>query len=179
MYNPKGYNMYALPNVYDKYNQGKPYFVFFFPGYVNRKGCYDENGNSDVIKALIEILLNRYRVKYNSTDPNTVVKTIAEIPVTPSEAIVKTGVNMFPVTDLTERLGQLDANPREYDDVYVGDLVFTPSGDVEFKPTSSQVIREFPHKDNKLEGAIEIFQMPEKDREGKVYANRYIMGNDP
>src|SRR5574344_2032630 len=32
MYNPKGYNMYALPNVFDKYNQGKPYFVFFFPG---------------------------------------------------------------------------------------------------------------------------------------------------
>ena len=49
MYNPKGYNMYALPNVFDKYNQGKPYFVFFFPGYVNRKGCYNENGVSDEI----------------------------------------------------------------------------------------------------------------------------------
>ena len=180
MYNPKGYNMYALPNVFDKYNQGKPYFVFFFPGYVNRKGCYNENGVSDVIKALIEILMNRYRVKYNSTDPNTIIKTIAEVPITPAEAIVKTGVNMFPVADLTERVGQLDANPTEYDDVYVGDLVFNKDGQVEYKPTSATPIRDFPHKDNKIEGAIEIYQMPEIDKNtGKPYNDRYILGADP
>lgn len=180
MYSPKGYGMYALPNVFDKYNQGKPYFVFFFPGYVNRKGCYNENGVSDVIKALIEILMNRYRVKYNSTDPNTIIKTIAEVPITPAEAIVKTGVNMFPVADLTERVGQLDANPTEYDDVYVGDLVFSKEGQVEYKPTSAMPIRDFPHKDNKIEGAIEIFQMPEIDKNtGKPYNDRYILGADP
>lgn len=180
MYNPKGYNMYALPNVFDKYNQGKPYFVFFFPGYVNRKGCYNENGVSDVIKALVEILMNRYRVKYNSTDPNTIIKTIAEVPITPAEAIVKTGVNMFPVADLTERIGQLDANPTEYDDVYVGDLVFNKEGQVEYKPTSATPIRDFPHKDNKIEGAIEIYQMPEIDKNtGKPYNDRYILGADP
>lgn len=180
MYNPKGYNMYALPNVFDKYNQGKPYFVFFFPGYVNRKGCYNENGVSDVIKALIEILMNRYRVKYNSTDPNTIIKTIAEVPITPAESIVKTGVNMFPVADLTERIGQLDANPTEYDDVYVGDLVFSKNGQVEYKPTSATPIRDFPHKDNKIEGAIEIYQLPEIDRNtGKPYNDRYILGADP
>lgn len=180
MYNPKGYNMYTLPNVFDKYNQGKPYFVFFFPGYVNRKGCYNENGVSDVIKALIEILMNRYRVKYNSTDPNTIIKTIAEVPITPAEAIVKTGVNMFPVADLTERIGQLDANPTEYDDVYVGDLVFNKNGQVEYKPTSATPIRDFPHKDNKIEGAIEIYQLPEIDRNtGKPYNDRYILGADP
>lgn len=180
MYNPKGYNMYALPNVFDKYNQGKPYFVFFFPGYVNRKGCYNENGVSDVIKALIEILMNRYRVKYNSTDPNTIIKTIAEVPITPAEAIVKTGINMFPVADLTERIGQLDANPTEYDDVYVGDLIFNKDGQVEYKPTSAMPIRDFPHKDNKIEGAIEIYQMPEIDKNtGKPYNDRYILGADP
>lgn len=180
MYSPNGYNMYALPNVFDKYNQGKPYFVFFFPGYINRKGCYNENGVSDVIKALIEILMNRYRVKYNSTDPNTIIKTIAEVPITPAEAIVKTGVNMFPVADLTERIGQLDSNPREYDDVYVGNLVFNKDGQVEFKPTSAQPIRDFPHKDNKIEGAIEIFQMPEIDKStNKPYNDRYILGADP
>lgn len=180
MYNPRGYNMYALPNVFDKYNQGKPYFVFFFPGYVNRKGCYNEDGVSDIIKALIEILMNRYRVKYNSTDPNTIIKTIAEVPITPAEAIVKTGVNMFPVADLTERIGQLDSNPTEYDDVYVGDLVFSKDGKVEYKPTSAQPIRDFPHKDNKIEGAIEIFQMPEIDKNtNKPYNDRYILGADP
>lgn len=180
MYNPKGYNMYALPNVYDKFNQGKPYFVFFFPGYMNRKGCYNNDGVSDVIKALIEILMNRYRVKYNSTDPNTIIKTIAEIPITPAEAIIKTGVNMFPVADATERVGQLDSNASEYDNVYVGDLVFNKSGIVEFKPSNDNPIREFPHKDNKISGAIEIFQMPEIDKgTNKPYSNRYILGADP
>lgn len=180
MYNPRGYNMYALPNVFDKYNQGKPYFVFFFPGYVNRKGCYNEDGVSDIIKALIEILMNRYRVKYNSTDPNTIIKTIAEVPITPAEAVVKTGVNMFPVADLTERIGQLDSNPTEYNDVYVGDLVFNKDGQVEYKPTSATPIRDFPHKDNKIEGAIEIYQLPEIDKNtNKPYNDRYILGADP
>ena len=180
MYNPKGYHMYALPNVFDKNNQGKPYFVFFFPGYINRKGCYNHDGVSDVIKSLIEILMNRYRVKYNSTDPNTIVKTIAEVPITPAEAIIKIGINMFPVTDLTERLGQLDANPHEYDDVYVGDLVPNTNGEIVFKPLNKQPIREFPHKDNKVEGAIEIFEMPVIDKNtNKPYGERYILGCDP
>lgn len=179
MYNPKGYNMYALPNVFDKNNQGKKDFVFFFPGYVNRKGCYNKNGVSDVVQALIEILQNRYRVKYNSSDPNTVIKTIAEVPITPAEAIVKTGVNMFPVTDLTERLGQLDSNPREYDDVYTGSLILK-DGEVQFSPSSETPIREFPHKDNKMEGSIELFQLPVIDKETKKpYNSRYIVGCDP
>ena len=176
MYNPKGYRMYALPNVFDKNNQGRPNFVFFFPGYVNRKGCYNEDGVSDVIKALIEILMNRYTKKYNSSDPNTIIKVIAEVPITPAEAIVKTGINMFPVADLTERLQQLDNNPREYDDAYTGELVMNTKGEVEFKP-GGQPIREFPHKDNKIEGAVELFQLPEIDKNtGKPFTSRYILG---
>ena len=180
MYNPKGYRMYALPNVFDKNNQGRPNFVFFFPGYVNRKGCYNEDGVSDVVKALIEILMNRYTKKYNSSDPNTIIKVIAEVPITPAEAIVKTGVNMFPVADLTERLQQLDNNPREYDDVYTGELVINKSREIEFKPSSSQPIRDFPHKDNKMEGGLEMFQLPEIDKStGKPFNGRYILGCDP
>lgn len=180
MYNPKGYRMYSLPNVFDKNNQGKPNFVFFFPGYLNRKGCYNKDGVSDVVKALIEILMNRYTKKYNSSDPNTIIKVIAEVPITPAEAIVKTGVNMFPVADLTERLQQLDSNPREFDDVYTGELVINKSGDIEFKPSYNQPIREFPHKDNKMEGTLEMFQLPEIDKNtGKPFNGRYIAGCDP
>ena len=180
MYNPLGYNMYALPNIYDKNNQGKRHFVYFFPGYLNRKGCYNEDGVSDITAALIEILMNRYRVKYNSSDPNTIIKTIAEVPITPAEAIVKTGVNMFPVTDLTERIGQLDSNPREYDDVYTGTLVIGGDGEIKFKPTDAKPIRDFPHKDNKIEGAIEIFEMPVINKKiNKPYQGRYILGADP
>lgn len=178
MYNPKGYNMYNLPNVFDKVNGGKKDFVFFFPGYVNRKGCFNEDGVSDVIKALIEMLLRRFKVKYNSSDPETIVKTIAEVPITPAEAITKVGSNMFPTMDLTARLEQLDANPRSLDDIWTGELIIK-DGEIKFKPSSNNPIREFPHKDNKLEGCIEIEVMPEKDRNGKVFSNRYILGADP
>ena len=40
MYNPLGYNMQDLPNVYDKEGQGRKLFTFFFPGYMNRAECF-------------------------------------------------------------------------------------------------------------------------------------------
>lgn len=179
MYNPKGYNMYALKNVYDKEGQGRPYFVFFFPGYMNRSNCYDNNGNSDVTKAILEILKDRFTVKYNSSDVNAVTKRISEIPITPQEAILRAKSNLFPITDLNERLNQIDNNPSEFDDVYVGNLVPNDEGGMDFRVSNSLPIRDFPIKDNKNEGAIEIFRMPEKDHNGKVFDNRYIIGHDP
>lgn len=177
MYNPLGYNMQSNPNVYDKEGQGRNKFVYFFPGYLNRKGCYDTNGNSDVTKALIEILRNRYTVKYNSTEINAITKTISEVPITPQEAILRTRGNIFPITELNERLNEIDNNPNEYNDVYIGTLVMDKSGKVEFVPTTDTPIREFPTKDNKVQGAIEIFEMPQKMGE-KIPNERYIMSLD-
>ena len=112
MYNPRGYNILSLSNVYDKEGQGRKEFTFFFPGYINMANCYDENGNSDVTRALLNILIDRYTVKYNSSDVNAVTKRIAEIPITPQEAIVRTTGNYFPVTELNARLNQIDNNQR-------------------------------------------------------------------
>lgn len=179
MYNPQGYNMLALPNVYDKEGQGRKYFTLFFGGYLNRAECYNDDGVSNVTKALLEILVDRYKVKYNSTDINAITKRIAEIPITPQEAILRTQGNCFPVTQLNERLNQIDNNPAEFNDVYVGDLVIEPSGEVKYVPTSNTPIRDFPLKDNKSEGALEIYAMPETDINKKVFPNRYIIGHDP
>jgi hypothetical protein len=180
MYNPKGYSLYAIPDVYDKVKQGKRNFVFFFPSYVNRKGCYNKDGVSDVTKAMIEILLDRYKIKYNSPDQSAITRTIAENPFTPAEAISRSRGNMFPTADLNERLAQIDANPKEYDNVYSGTLDVTKDGSIEFKPTDDIPIREFPHNDNKIAGAIEIFEMPAIDKQTKKpFQNRYILGCDP
>ena len=179
VYNPKGYKMYALPNVYDKLGQGRKEITYFFPGYLSRKGCYDENGNSDVTKALLEILIERYTIKYNSSDINSITRAIAEIPITPQEAITRTRGNMFPVTMLNERINELDNDVHSFDDVYVGQLRQKIDGSVEFVPTADVPIREFPTKDNKVRGAIEIFEMPKKDSNGKPFSNRYIVGHDP
>ena len=177
MYNPNGYNIKAVNNVYDKEGQGRKQFTYFFPGYMNRADCYDEDGNSDVNKALLEILLDRYKVKYNSTDINAITKRIAEIPITPQEAILKTKDNIFPIAEITKRLNEIDNNPNFYDDTYVGDLVLN-KGNVEFSPnTLDMPIRDFPTKDNKVKGAIEIFEMPQEVH-GKIPKDRYIMSLD-
>lgn len=178
MYNPNGYNIKAVNNVYDKEGQGRKQFTYFFPGYMNRADCYDEDGNSDVNKALLEILLDRYKVKYNSTDINAITKRIAEIPITPQEAILKTKDNIFPIAEITKRLNEIDNNPNFYDDTYIGDLVINNKGNIEFSPnTLDMPIRDFPTKDNKVKGAIEIFEMPQEVH-GKIPKDRYIMSLD-
>lgn len=178
LFNPDGFNIKALPNVYDKVG-GKGKTIFFFPAFVNRKGCYNEDGISNVTKSLLELCYNRYIVKYNTTDTMALTRTKAENPITLQEAIMRRDSTIFPVAQLRDRINQIDANPNEYDDAFIGEFNISNKGEVEFKPTSAVPIRKFPHKDNKLEGAIEIFKMPEKDSSGKVFANRYIAGMDP
>ena len=176
LYNPNGYNIHSVKNVYDKPKQGNPTFGYFFPAYVNRKGCYNQDGVSDVVKALVQILQARYKAKYSS-DPNSVLRVIAEMPITPAEAIIKVKNAFFPVTALTERLQQIDLDGKAYDDVYVGHLVLDGK-DVKFNPSDETPIRKYG-VDNTTQGALEIYEMPQKDSSGKVYPNRYIIGHDP
>lgn len=180
LYNPIGYDVYALPNVWDRPNQGRPYFAYFSPAYANIKGRYNKDGVSDVVSSLLFVLNERYKAKYQTGDPQKIVKVTAEMPITPAEAIIRTTYSKFPVTDIMERLLQIDSNPRFYDNAYSGELAINPAGEVVFKPTSAEPIRFFPHKDNKgMAGAIEIFEMPEKGKDGKPFPMRYIAGADP
>lgn len=175
LYNPDGYNIYYLNNVFDKKNQGKDLFGFFFPAYINRAGCYNKDGVSDVIKALVEVLMARYKAKY-SADPQSVLRVIAEDPITPAEAIIKVKTAYFPVTQLNERLLEIDRNGL--DDVYVGELIQMKDGRVEFKITDDQPIRKYGEK-NDTPGALEIYKLPEKDSNGNIPSGRYIAGHDP
>ena len=179
-YSPEGYNMESLENVFDKEGQGRKTCCMFYGAYLNYDDtCVDKDGNSDVTKALLKLCADRYKVKYGSTDVNTITKRISQYPITPQEAIIRSQGNMFPVTELNNRLNQIDNNPNEYDDVYVGNLIQGKDGQVEFEPSADIPIRDFPTKDNKVAGAIEIFQMPQKGSDGKVFGERYLIGCDP
>lgn len=177
LYNPDGYNILAIENVYDRPKQGKPTFGFFFPSYVNRAGCYNRDGVSDVTKALIEILLARHKAKY-SADPKSVLRVIAEDPITPAEAIIKVKAAYFPTVALTERLAQLDSDPHAFDDVYIGNLTLVSGNKVEFRISNDMPIRKYG-VDNSTVGALEIFEMPEKQANGEDFNLRYIIGHDP
>lgn len=172
LYNPNSYEVLALDNVYDRKGKGTDKFAYFFPSYMSRTGCMDADGNSDVTKALMSILMMRYDVKQGG-DSASYLSRVAQMPITPAEAILKVKSSYFPVTMLTERARQLDSLPHIYDDVYVGTLVDV-GGKVEFRSTDDRPIRKWP-VDNTEEGALEIFAMPQ----GNAGRNRYIIGCDP
>ena len=177
LYNPEGYNILANPNVYDKEKQGKSTFGYFFPAYLNRAGCYNKDGISDVVKALIEIFNFRYKLKYSS-EPKSLLRAIAEDPITPAEAIIKVKAAYFPVQALTERALELDSDPNAYSDIYIGALSLK-DGEVKFTPTNDIPIRKWG-VENDTPGALEIFEMPQKNpNTNKVPNTRYIIGHDP
>ena len=179
VYNPSGYDVYAIPNNWDKPNQGRPWFAFFTPAYVSLKGFYNKDGVSDVVSSLLHLLTDRYKAKYETSDPKTVIKVVSNMPITPSEAIIQSNVSQFPVVDIEARILEIKSNPNFYDNTYVGQFSIV-DGKVEFVPTSDTPIRYYQQKDNKnMAGAVEIYEMPQKDAENKVYENRYIAGADP
>lgn len=179
IFNPDGYNIYSLPNVYDKGVVGKR-ISFFYGAYLNRAGCYNKDGVSDVVKALLQILLNRYKVKYNSSEPDTIIRTIAEMPITPQEAITRVSQNIFPVTLINDRLSEIDTDETILSDVLIGRFKAGKGDNVLFETTSDLPIREYPTKDNTLQGAVEIYKQPVIDQStGRAYSNRYIASVDP
>lgn len=178
LYHTQGYRIYTIKNVFDKVGTGRDTFGFFFPAYINRAGCYNKDGVSDVVKALFEIFQARYTAKYG-TDPNSLLRTIAEDPITPAEAIIKVKDAFFPVTALNERLMQIESNPSFFDDVYIGNLVFnTSTNKVEYRVSDDIPIRKYG-VENTTPGAIEFYEMPILNSEGKVPYDRYIIGHDP
>ena len=176
-YNPTVYKIYGIPNVYDKNSTGKTLCGFFWGAYLNRKGCYDlDNGEPDVTKALMEIIINRVKTRASATDSKTITQNMAEEPVTPQEAVMRIEGTVFPVADLKDYLGEISSNTLKFTSShYVGNLIINSHGEVEFRSDSTVYpVRDFPALDNK-KGAVEVFELPKKTKD----SFRYISGVDP
>jgi len=179
IYHPTGSNVLAFENVWDKAAQSRGTSIFCFPAYVNRLGCYNKDGISNVTLALFQICWERYIAKYENPDPMAITRTKAEDPITLQDAIMKRDGTKFPVAQISERIQEIDLNPNFYDKILSGKLIQRSNGEVEFEPTGDKPIHKFPTKDNKVAGAVEIKELPKKNREGRVYAGRYIGSLDP
>ena len=181
-YNPVAYNIYGIPNVYDKNTSGETICGFFWGAYLNRNLCYDlETGEPDVIKSLIEICSERYEVKYSSTDASAITQKKAEEPITPQEAIMRTEGTVFPVSDLKEYLEDIMVKKDSFiSEHYVGELITNANGDVEWRPNSDiNPLRQYDSAGSDRTGGVEIFQLPKKNANGLVPRDRYIAGIDP
>lgn len=181
-YKPNAYNIYGIPNVFDKNANGENECGFFWGAYLNRNECYDESvGEPDVIKAMVEILLDRHEVKYNSSDARAITQKKAEEPITPQEAIMRTEGTVFPVADIKDYLESIGPKKESFlAEHYVGDLIYNSNGDVEWKPTTDKYpLRAYDSADTDRTGCLEIFVMPKKNANGEIPRGRYIAGVDP
>ena len=181
-YAPHAYNIYGIPNVFDRNATGDTDCGFFWAGYLNRNGCYDlDTGEPDIIKALVEILTDRHLVKYSATDPSAITQKKAEEPITPQEAIMRTEGTVFPVADLKEYLETIMVKKESFlAEHYVGELIRDNSGKVLWKLSADKFPLRSYDKDNaNREGCVEIFEMPGTNAEGGVATGRYIGGIDP
>lgn len=181
-YNPGAYNIYPLKNVFDKNADGTTECGYFWGAYMNRNNCYEEkNGEPDIVKSLIEIHMGRYEVKNSSTDANAITQYKAEEPITPQEAIMRTEGTVFPVSDLKEHLENISIRKDSFlAEHLVGDLVYGPTGKVEWRPNSDiYPLRSYDITSGSRHGAVEIFEMPKVNAEGEIANGRYIAGIDP
>ena len=181
-YSPGAYNVYGIPNVFDKNANGDTLCGFFWGAYMNRKNCYDEEiGEPDVIKALIEILLDRHLVKYSSTDPSAITQKKAEECITPQDAIMRTEGTVFPVSDLKDYLESIMVRKESFlAEHYVGELVRTGDGKLKWRLNNDKFPLRSYDKDNaNREGCLEIFEMPSENANGEIAHGRYIAGIDP
>jgi len=180
-YNPGGHNIYGLKNIFDK-NASTALCSFFFPEYLNRSGCYDENGNSDVVKALLQLFSARNKIRFGTSDSNILIQERAERPITPQEAIMRKEGSIFPVLDLKDLLANIEPNRSSFiAPHYVGRLSNTAEGNISWKPDPNvNILRNYPiDKSVSKVGGIEIFEQPVNGPRGVPPHGVYIAGTDP
>lgn len=181
-YSPKGYNIHAIKNTYDINANPNSTCSFFHSRYLNYEGCMDDNGNSDVIKAMVYIILERIKVKYNAQEQGSLQQHIAENPITPQEAILQATGSFFPTLEIRNYLEECRVNLDMFTlGNKVGELILKESDmQVDFvEDYNLKPIRKYTPDKSNVKGAIEIFVMPEKNRDGIVPSRRYIAGIDP
>jgi len=177
-YKPENYRVKPLKNVFDM-NVSNQLCGFFSPEYMNRADCYDKNGNSDVVKALKEVIARRLTIKYSGTSADDTAQAKAEEPLTPQEAVMITHGSEFPVEELKERLSEIAPIENTFTaSHYVGNLIWKGTSSVEFRPTLTDTpIREWPVTRTDTQGLIELAELP-KSIDGYIPFGRYIGGAD-
>jgi hypothetical protein len=177
-YNPENYDFLEFDNIYENH-KGK--IGWFVPAYYANNALKDKNGNTNLEAAEREYAKRRERKRRNSVDNSALNLEKMNYPIKPSEMFLNVRANTFPILELQEQLATLRNNPHKYKDIhYFGELVENSEGELRWvNGNPNECVRDFPILDNKNKpGIIEIFEMPKKTGNGKVFSNRYVMGTD-
>lgn len=182
-YNPDGYNCLGFDNIWDETPSDKK-CGFFIPQYTNmdfrddrgNRIYMDVDGNTLRKKSLEYILAERKKVIENATNSVAVDRYVAEHCVTPQEACLEFGGNIFPKKELQEQLARIRTNKHLSNHKQVGDLVWNTDGSLKWVIKKVGDITHYPlKKDDDPTGSIVIWEHPVKD----APIGLYILGVDP
>ena len=182
-YNPDGYNCIGFDNIWDETPSDKK-CGFFIPQYTNmdfrdndgNRIYMDNDGNTLRKKSLEYILAERKKVIENATNSVAVDRYVAEHCVTPQEACLEFGGNIFPKKELQEQLARIRTNKNLSNHKQIGDLIWNGNGQLEWKIKKVGDITHYPlKKDDDPTGSIVIWEHPVKD----APIGLYILGVDP
>ena len=182
-YNPDGYNCIGFDNIWDETPSDKK-CGFFIPQYTNmdfrddagNRIYMDNDGNTLRRKSVEYILAERRKVIENATNSVAVDRYVAEHCITPQEACLEFGGNIFPKKELQEQLAKIRINKSLSNMKQVGDLVWEADGSLKWVIKKHGDITHYPlKKDDDTTGSIVIWEHPMKD----APIGLYILGVDP
>lgn len=182
-YNPDGYNCMGFDNIWDETPSDKK-CGFFIPQYTNmdfrddegNRIYMDNDGNTLRRKSVEYILAERRKVIENATNSVAVDRYVAEHCITPQEACLEFGGNIFPKKELQEQLATIRTNKHLSNHKQIGDLIWEKDGTLKWVIKKIGDITHYPlKKDDDPTGSIVIWEHPVKD----APIGLYILGVDP
>lgn len=182
-YKPKGYNCIELQNIWDE-NAVNSICGFFIPQYTNmdirdddgNRIYMDNDGNTLRKPSLDFILEQRKEMIQNATNSVAIDRYVCERCITPAEACLEFGGNIFPKKELQEQLARIRTNKQLQNHKQIGDLVQTPDGNISWVIKKTGDITHYPlNKDDDPTGSIVIWEHPMKNAPFGLY----IAGIDP
>jgi len=182
-YEPDAYNILPIRNIWDEGHSDEP-CGFFVPAYYNLEGedydgnpFMDQNGNSDVEKAIKYILAEREKVVKGASDKATIDRYVAELPMTPAEAVLAVGGNLFPKKDLQIHLANIRTSSKYKALKQVGKLEYDENDNLSWKidPSIKDINKYYLRPGDSKIGAIVIWEHPTDNPPWGLY----IIGVDP
>ncbi len=176
--NPEEYNFLSVDDIWE--DNGR--IGLFIPAYLSDTTFKDENGNTDIDKALKHFYDERVRLS-EMNDPDLLRMYKMNYPIVPSDMWISSKGHYFPILECMDREKELVHNNLFEKIGSTVNLIWDsnyPYGVKSVYDSESEPFYEFPYNRSMgtIEGAIRIFEEPNYIK-GEIPNDMYLFTLDP